>query len=173
MRRIFRDKVYGTADGIAVLIRHECLADLDCLNHIGRYEVELHVTDVALCRRQPRTVDSNRTELRRSATYLTETRLALVILHVYAAYTFQRVSDIRVRELAYLVGRYHIRDIDIVFLCIYRSLLPGENTGYHHFVQLPRCIRHHNIVDSRFFRYCYRFVHGEKSDIGYLKTVVA
>ncbi len=106
------------------------------MNHIGWNQVELHVAYVALCRRQSRTVDRYRTELRRSAAYLTETSLSLVILHIYAAYTLQRVPDIRVGELADLVGRYHVSYVDVVFLGIYRSMLPGENARDHHFVQL-------------------------------------
>ena len=50
--RIFRNEVDRTADGIAVLIRHKCLADLYCLNHIGRYKVKLNIANVSLCRWQ-------------------------------------------------------------------------------------------------------------------------
>ena len=76
--RLFRrrpcDQVYRTADGIAILIRQKRLEYFDSLYQLGRYDVELDVTNRAFRRRYVHTVDC----------HIAQTRLRTPDLNVFS-----------------------------------------------------------------------------------------
>ena len=114
--RVFGDEVDGAADGVGVHVGGDHLVDLDGLNHVGGNEVELYITRLALGRGDAAAVDGDGGEVGARAAHLAEAGLALVVLHVDARDALQRIADVRVGELAHLVGRHDVLVAEVVFL---------------------------------------------------------
>lgn len=54
----------------------------------------------------------------------------LVILHVDTVDTLQGVADVRVGELADLVGRHDVGYVKVILLSVYRTALSVERSFY-------------------------------------------
>ena len=91
-RRVLCHEVYLSAYRVAVHVGGDDLVYLYGLNHVGWYEVELHVACVAFCRRNPVAVDGHRGQVGARAAHLSEARFALVVLHIDAAYALEGVT---------------------------------------------------------------------------------
>ena len=104
VRSVLCHKVDAAANGVAIHIAGHHLVYLDGLHHIGRNKVELHIAGVAFCRWQTVAVDGYRSEVGAGAAHLTEARFALVVLHVDAVDALQSITNVRIGELAHLVG---------------------------------------------------------------------
>ena len=126
--RVFGHQVDGTSYSIAVHVGGNHLVYLDGFYHVGGNEVELHVAGVVLGRWQTVAVDGNRGKVGRCAAHLSETRFALVVLHVDAADALQRIADVLVGELSHLNGAYHIGDAHILFLQLHCTPLTVEGS---------------------------------------------
>ena len=133
---VFGHEVDFASDGVAVHVGGHHLVHLDGLNHVGRNQVELHVACVALCRRHSVAVDSHRGKVGRSASHLSEPGLTLVVLHVDAVDAFQGVADVRVGELAHLIGAHHIGHTHVLLLHLQGLALTVEGSVHHHFLEL-------------------------------------
>jgi len=108
--RVLGDEVDAASDGVGIHIRSYNLVYLDGLDHVGGDKIELHAACLSLGRGDAVSVDGHGTEVGTRSAHLSETRFTLVILYVDTTDALQGVTDVRVGELAHLVGGYDVGD---------------------------------------------------------------
>ena len=119
-------QVDGASNGVTVHVGGNHLVHLNALYHVGGDKVELYVAGVVLGRWQAVAVDRYRGKVGRSAAYLSETRLALVVLYVDAADALQGIADVLVGKLTHLYGAHHIGDAHVLLLQLHGTPLSVE-----------------------------------------------
>ena len=134
IRRVLCNQIDGTTDGVGIHIRGDYLVHFDGLYHICRDEVQLHVARITFGRRNAVAVDSDGTHVGRGAAYLSEAGFTLVVLYVDTRNAFQRIANVGVGKLAYLVGRHYILDAEAVLLRIDGAALSLKGAAYHYFL---------------------------------------
>ena len=98
----------------------------------------MHVSRVSFCGGNTVSVDGDAAQVGRCSAHLTEACFALVILHVDAGNAFQCVADVGVGELSDLVGTDHVRQVQVVFLCVDGSCLSAESSAHLSLSQFHR-----------------------------------
>ena len=141
VRGVLGDEGDASADGITVHVGCYHFVYLNGLHHVGGDEVELYVTCVAFGRGDAVAVDGYGAEVGARAAHLAEAGFTLVVLHVDAADALQGVADVRVGELAYLVGRHHVGNAQVALLRRKGAALAGEGAAYHDFLQLQAFVQ--------------------------------
>ncbi|CDC96603.1 unknown [Alistipes sp. CAG:268] len=129
--RILRYEVHRTADGVAVHVGRDDLVHLDGLDHVRGNEVQLRGARVTLGRGETVSVERHGCKVGRRAAHLSETGLALVILHVDARDALHRIADIGVGETAHLVGRHDVAHPVVILLQGQCPALPFDDTRNH------------------------------------------
>ena len=135
VRRLLGHEVDGTANGVAVHVGRHHLIHLNGLHHVGGDEVELHITRVALGRRQAVAVHGDGGKVGARAAHLTEASLALVVLHIDTADTLQGIAYVGVGEFTDLIGRHHVRHTHAALLLLQGAALCCKGTCHHGLIE--------------------------------------
>ena len=101
-------KVYCAANCIAIHIACNNLVYLYCLYHIGWDKIQLYISHISLSRWESVAVYGYRAQIGRGASYLAESCLALVVLHIYSINALEGISNVSIGKSANLLLRTHI-----------------------------------------------------------------